>query len=306
MNPQTAKQPLPFGRLLGAAVATAALLAALPAQARTLDPDKPADAVEISRKVACSTVDGAPVTFWWDGRAFSRRQGEKDKVLFRVEGMNTRACVKDTHPERGDGFKLVSRELLLYRDIETNEVLKTWTNPWTGEELEVMHVANDPVNFAMYEKNRDGSPFSWSGKMHEGQWRQTNTVPLWYPNPLGSKYQAEVGGTYHATEMFNFMGSKKELLNSRTKTAGVHVGWVRMSDWLPWMKMNGRDGVIYMHTAGLKVSSWGAMPDTMKDEITKHYPEYRNPPPLDDDRRNVTSWSYYRDVSEGKVELPKR
>ncbi len=283
-----------------------AAVVAVPASARTQDPNNAADAIDISRKVACSTTDGAQVTFWWNGRAFSRRQGEKDKVLFNVEGMNTRACVKDTHPERGEGFKLVSRELLLYRDAKTNEVLKTWTNPWTGEELEVMHVANDPVNFAMYEKNRDGSAFSWSGKMLENMWRQTNTVPLWYPNPLGGKYQAEVGGTYHATEMFNFMGDKKQLLNSRTRSADVHVGWVRMSDWLPWMKMSGRDGVIYMHTAGQKVSSWDAMPETMKAEIRTSYPEYKDAPPLDDDRKNVTSWSYYRDVAEGNVELPER
>lgn len=291
---------------LCAGLALGTMLIAAPSFARTLDPNDPKDAITIARKVACSTVDGEATTFWWDGRAYSRRQGEKDRLLFRVEGMNTRACVADTHPERGPGFKLVSRELLLYRDAQTNELLTTWENPWTGEELDVMHVANDPVNFAMYEKNRDGSPMTWSGKFHEGQWRQTNTVPLWYPNPLGGKYQSEVGGTYHATEMFNFLGDRKDLLNSRGKTAKVHVGWVRMADWLPWMKMNGRDGVIYMHTAGLKVSRWDAMPDTMKQVIRADYPEYTTPPPLDDDRRNVTSWSYYRDVKEGKVTLPKR
>lgn len=291
-------------RIVMAALAVA-LLAPL-ATARTLDPNDPADAIQIMRKIQCSTVDGEQTTFWWNGRAYSRKQGERDKLLFNVEGMNTRACIKDTHPERGDGYKLVSRELLLYRDPKTNEVLATWTNPWSGEEVEVMHVANDPVNFESYEKGRDGSPATFSGDIQENSWRMTTTVPLFYPNPLASKYQAEIGGTYHATEMFNFMGDAKELLNSRTKTASSHVGWVRMSDWLPWMKMGGREGVIYMHTAGLRLSDWDALPETMQDEIEKHFPAYKVTPPLDDDRDNVTSWMYYKRVTEGTETLPDR
>ena len=284
--------------LLAAAAATG--------QAQQLDPNDPRDALTISRKLACSTVDGEPATFWWQGRAYSRRQGERDRLLFNVEGMNVRACVGDVHPERGQGYKMVSRELLIYRDLETGEALSTWENPWTGEVVEVLHVANDPVNFAQYEKDRNGQPFRWRGLITEGKWRQNTTVPLFYPNPLGGDFQAEVGGIYHAVEMFNFMGDAADLLDAAKETAEGHVGWARMSDWLPWMKMGGREGLIYMHTAGLRLSSWDALPDSMKEEIAKHYPIYRTPPPLDDDRRNVTSWIYYKRVGEGAETAPDR
>ncbi len=276
------------------------------AYAQQLDPNDAKDALTLARKIACSTVDGQPATFWWQGRAYSRRQGERDRPLFHVEGMNTRACASATHPTRGQGYRMVSRELLIYRDAQTGQALSTWENPWTGELVEVLHVANDPVNFANYEIGRDGEPLRWSGLITEGKWRQNTTVPLFYPNPLAGDYQAEVGGIYHATEMFNFLGDAAELLDAKTETAGSHVGWVRMSDWLPWMKMGGREGVIYMHTAGLRLSSWDALPDSMKDEIAKHYPSYRKPPPLDDDRRNVTSWIYYKRVAEGSETPPDR
>lgn len=283
-----------------------AAAAAATGQAQQLDPNDPRDALRISRKLACSTVDGEPATFWWQGRAYSRRQGERDRLLFNVEGMNVRACVGDVHPERGQGYKMVSRELLIYRDLETGEALSTWENPWTGEVVEVLHVANDPVNFAQYEKDRNGQPFRWRGLITEGKWRQNTTVPLFYPNPLGGDFQAEVGGIYHAVEMFNFMGDAADLLDAAKETAEGHVGWARMSDWLPWMKMGGRQGLIYMHTAGLRLSSWDALPDSMKEEIAKHYPIYRAPPPLDDDRRNVTSWIHYKRVSEGAEKAPDR
>ena len=285
------------------------LLAAMTApmgHAQQLDPNDPQDALTISRKIACSAADGAPATFWWHGQAFSRRQGERDRLLFNVEGMNVRACTSDVHPERGKGYKQVSRELLIYRDVQTGEALSTWENPWTGEVVDVLHVANDPVNFAQYEKDRTGQPFRWRGLIAEGQWRRNLTVPLFYPNPLAGGYQAEVGGTYHATEMFNFLGDVADLLDAAKETTGSHVGWARMSDWLPWMKMGGREGLIYMHTAGLRLSSWDALPDSMKDEITKHYPAYREPPPLDDNRPNVTSWIYYKRVQEGTEPAPDR
>ena len=282
------------------------LLACSGVAAEMLDPQDTRDALTLQRKVLCSTIDGEPSTFWWAGDAFSRRQGERDKLLFRVEGMNVRACVSHTHPERGEGYRMVSRELLIYRDPKSGEALNTWQNPWTGEVVDVLHVANDPVNHSAYARNRDGSPFTWSGMITEGQWRMNITVPLFYPNPLASNYQKEIGGTYHATEMFNFFGRVDDLLDPETTTAARQVGWARISDWLPWMKMQGREGVIYMHTSGLRLSSWEALPDSMKEEIDTHYPDYRTPPPLDDDRVNVTSWMYYQRVAEGEEVAPDR
>ena len=281
------------------------LFVSVTAFADQLDLDNPDDAFEASRKVGCSPVDGEAVTFWWHGRAYARRQGEKDKLLFKVEGMNTRQCTTVNDPEKGEGYKLVSREILLYLDAKTGEVLSTWDNPWTGETVDVLHVANDPVNHTMYKVGRFG-PARFYGTILDDRWWMTTTVPLWYPNVLASEYQKEIGGVYHATEMFNFMGDMESLLDKDTKTAEVQVGWVRMSDWLPWMLMEGREGIIYMHTAGRKLDSWDDISDLMKDEIAKNYPEYTTPPPADDDRKNETSWSYYKKIREGERVAPKR
>ncbi len=270
------------------------------------NPEDAGDALQIARKVLCSTVDGEPVTYNWTGYLYARRQGERDKRLFAIEGMNIRACVKVQDDERGEGFKLLSREIMLYKDATTGEVLSKWDNPWTGETVNVLHVANDPVNFTSYEIGRNGNPAPWGGEIHGEQWFQSIQVPLYYPNPLASEYQAEIGGTYHATEMFNFYGSTRELLSERETSVPVHVGWTRISDWLPWMRMSGREGVLYVHAAGKKLGSWDDLSDTMKGEIRKHYPDYTAPPPLDDARRNETSWIYYKRLRDGERTAPTR
>lgn len=273
---------------------------------KMLDLNTAEGAHKAMRKVQCSLIDNEPVTYYWFGKAFSRRMGERDKVLFDVEGMNVRACSTISDPKKGTGYHLVSREILLYKDAKTGEILKTWENPWTGEEVEVMHVANDPVNSKSYVMGRNGKPGKFAGDILGDKWQMNFTIPLFYPNPLASEYQKEIGGTYHATEMFNFLGDLEDLKDGSKNTADVAVGWARMSDWLPWMNMQGRDGVIYMHTAGRKLDSWDDMPDGMKDEINKHYPEYVAPPPAGDPRKNMTSWKYYKAVKDGDIKLPKR
>lgn len=270
------------------------------ARAQRLDPNDTGDALTIMRKIQCSTVDNREAIYAWEGKAYARRQGEKDKNVFNVVGMNVRACSAVRDEKRGMGFAMVSREILLYVDKDTGEVIDTWDNPWTGETVRVQHVENDPVNWKSYEIGWDGKPSTWGGDILGSQWNYRSTFPLWYPNPLGSAYQSEIGGTYHATEMFNFFGRTDDLLDASKSEAVVSVGWARLSDWLPWMKMNGREGVFYVHTSGFRLKGWDELSDTMKNYITERAPEYKNAPPQGDDRSNMTSWKHYKQWREDK------
>ena len=55
--------------------------------------------LKAQRKITCSTIDAKPIVYWWYGRMYSRVQGEADRLLFRVEGMNIRACTSIKDPE---------------------------------------------------------------------------------------------------------------------------------------------------------------------------------------------------------------
>ena len=261
------------------------------------EPSPGGEQLEAYRRMQCSLEDGKPAVYWWHGRAYSRVPGEPDRLLFRVEGMNIRQCGTVTDAEKGTGFRLVSREILLYQDPETGEVLKQWQNPWSGETVEVLHVANDPVNGRpSFPIGPGGKPFSLPFTILGDQWWLTSTVPLFYNNALGGEFQQYIGGIYHATEMFNFMGDTSSLEPGSGDTSDIRVGWVRMSDWLPWMKNRGRAGIIYFHTAGRKLDSFDQLSPVMKQQIAENYPKYSEPPPLDDSRPNETSWTYFKKI----------
>ena len=268
------------------------------ADARTLDPSNPEDAVEISKRLQCGEQDGEPAVYYWSGRAYSRVRGERDRHLFNLEGMNIRQCVSVTDPERGTGYRQVSREIMLYTDPETNEVLRSWENPWTGETVEVMHVANDPVNMRApnFPVTRDGSPYQISTYRRIGDWVLIPfEVPLFYTNPLGGDYQEFTGNMYQAMEIFDFAARADEILDSEANTAYPSVSWVRVAQWLPWMRMRSRDGQMIFNAVGSKLrGGYDELPEVLRNEIAANYPEYTAPPPGDDARPNDTTWTVFR------------
>jgi len=272
------------------------------AQAQQIDPNTAEGFVQIQRKIQCSLNDAEPQVYRWFGKGYARVPGERDRHLFNLDGMNIRQCVSVNDPERGTGYRMVSREIMLYLDPKTNEVLRTFDNPWTGEQNEVIHVANDPVNSRAptFGIGRDGSPMSMELNDINGKYLLPLEVPLFYHNPLGGAYQKNIGGTYHATEIFDFNGDTAELLDATQPVAYPVVSWVRIAQWLPWMEMNGRSGVLYFNAMGRKLRSFDELSETMKAEIAANYPEYTAPPPVDDQRPNETSWTYMKKIIDAR------
>ena len=274
---------------------------ALSAQKKTgallpLDLSNPDDALVADQRIQCST-DSSAVTYWWQGTLWSRIEGERDRMLFRFQAMNTRACASFNDPQKGRGYRMVSRELVFYTDPTTGQVLRTWTNPWTGKDTEVMHVSNDPVNMreTSWARGPNG-PYKMTNLVEkDGKAFMSSIVPLFYVNPLAGDYQESVGGFYHAMELFNFFAPMAQLTDRSLKTVpDVQIQWSRVSGWLPWMNMGSRDGLIIYNSQGKKLASWDALPDVMKQEIALNYPEYTKPPALDDTRANETSWTYFK------------
>lgn len=279
----------------------AAFLAAGPAVAADLDLSQPRDALAALRKIHCSTIDAKPLVYHWSGNVWSRVEGEPDRLLFKVEGMNIRQCGAVEDPVRGQGFRLVSRELMLYLDPATGEPLTTWTNPWTGAEVEVAHVANDPVNQRpMFERDAQGRPFVVPFRIQGERVFAPMEIPLFYPNPLAGDYQDYVGNHYHAMEIFDFAADRRILVDSRTDTANAVLSWVRIAPWMPFMKMGSRPGLMVFNAMSQPVDGIEALPQVLRDAIAADYPAYASAPPLDDARPNATSWTVAREIIDAE------
>lgn len=271
-------------------------------QAKQINPSTPEGVVAMDRKVHCSLNDGEFGFYTWGGEAYSRVTGEKDRHLFNVQGFSVRQCATVNDPKKGTGYRMVSRELMFYLDPETNNVLREWENPWTGKTVEVVHVANDPVNGRpTFGKDARGRLKPSSFVFKGGRFFLDIVVPLFYKNPMAGDYQLYVGGFYHATEIFHFSGSTDRLLDGDLDKASAYISWVRLAPWLPWMEMSGRQGTMYVAATGYRLDSFEDVPKVIQREIRRNYPQYRTPPPLDDSRPNQTSWTFFKEEIDART-----
>ena len=275
-----------------------ALVAAQPQVASSLAPG--ADHVRALRRIQCHDEDGRPVVYHWSGRAWSRRPGERDRPLFDVEGMNVRACATVSDDARGTGFRMVSREIMLYLDPRSGEIVDRWTNPWTEEEVEVVHVANDPVNNGPFLPESRFGAFDLGLETRGGRGTLSFTVPLFYPSPLGGDYQEWVGGEYHAMEIFDFFFDLDLVTAVEQPDAEVEISWSRISPWLPWMRMGSRPGLMVFHATGARVGGIEELPSVLRDALRERFPIWMEPPPLDDERPNATTWTVFRDWADAR------
>lgn len=294
-----------------ALAATAALTAASVFAAEQLDVSDPDKALMASNKLFCDNEPGQHSLFWWQGEVYSRIPGEKDKHIFNVTGMNMRQCAKFEDPVKGLGFRSVSREIMLYLDPETNEILRSWTNPWTDEKVEVVHVNNDPVNSRApsFARDEDGNPhakFEPALVLNGTALQGGGAALLFYNNPLAGDYQDFEGGKYHASEFLTMAYPIEDALNAENSAIqDAVISWGRVSDWLPWMKMRGRSGVMVHWTHGMRLPEWNDLPEVLRTEIETNYPIYREPPPTDDARPNDTTWSVFKRWVDEQREVGK-
>lgn len=286
-----------------ATAASALALMVSPTHARTLDPDIPEDAVEIAKRMQCGVSADEPAVFYWSGNIYGRSPGMRDKLLFKGEGMNIRRCVEVTDAERGTGWRMISREIMLMLDPRTGDVVDRWENPYTGDTVDVMQIHNDPVNGSpTLPRRSDGSAFSLGALREVGPYVfYPVEVPLFYDNPLAGEYQDYVGNKYHAMEIFDFAIPSAELYDSTLPTAYPMISWVRISPWAPWMKMGGRPGEMVFNAMGRKMpGGFDDLPDVLKNEIRANYPIYEFAPPKDDDRENETTWTKFKLLTDAE------
>ncbi|MEO0574799.1 MAG: DUF1838 family protein [Pseudomonadota bacterium] len=258
-----------------------------------------ADAFQAAQKSTCGTTETQRTRYGiFEGRTYSRVPGEKDRLLFNVLGINVRHCGLITDDVRGRGFRSVSREIMVYMDPDSGEVIDTWLNPWTGKTIDVMHVANDPVNMRAprFENDEDGAPsLTRNYRLYGDTLVSSAEIPLFYPNPLGGDYQPYVGGTYHAMEIFNSFYDAEKMLDTNVASIGdSKLAWSRVAQWLPWLEMGNRAGLMVFNATGFSTFDKDKIPTRLVEIMNERYPEYWTPPPVNDARANETSWTVFK------------
>lgn len=276
-------------------LAFAGLALATTAPVAALDLTKAEDNLTALAKMRCSLDPAEHVVTWWKGTIFAQLPGKAPSAIMGFEGYN----ICRMEPMEDGSWRFISRELSFYRDLKTGALIDTWDNPLNGRKVDVIHVANDPVNSVFGTKRRDGSPNILPWESAGGDLMMTFNVPLTYPNPLPPKDFPEEssGEMYMGSEHFMFFTDQAAIDDPKVKNAPTSYGWTRIGPWLPWMKMGTAPGNLLYIAQGHKLDGIEALPADMRARIAERYPEYATAPEAWS-QPNETSWTYYRKLKE--------
>jgi len=233
---------------------------------------------------------------WFKGYVMGVRPGEKvvDLIGFEGFGMSRLKWVEGKGSRPGV-YQKILREVGLYTDLKTGEVLEEFRNPFTGEDVRVVHVANDPYNFMI------GQTFPGAEVFNEKTGKtKMKMVPLLLPwQARGGRLELEMhihlrnknkltpekwpressGEYYQASEMFNYHIKPEDMQNEDMTTIPFHGTWGRITPWLPWMLMGQTPGHCqYNAFMGSGEDLEEVMSRNVLDYVEKHYPKYFNAP----------------------------
>jgi hypothetical protein len=224
------------------------------------------------------------------------KPGEAAKELCGFEAFLATRLV----PQEDGTIRRLNREVIFYTNARTGEIIDSWTNPWTGEEVNVVQVANDPFNYTISEwlilapedfKSSDPEkakprkfPLIFPWHSFGGDMLSLSTdMHLLYPNSLDpNKFVRESSGPMvQVSEMMRYNISRADLENPELTSVPYSGTWARVTPWLPWMLMGQESGHVLYNGS----MTGGPTTDIISPQALayaeEHYPQFLSAPTED-------------------------
>ena len=245
---------------------------------------------ETTARLEADIAPGKFVNGYVTGTVCGVRDGEAVRPLFGFEVFSALRVLKQP-----DGsYQRMCRELVFYRDLKTGEMMDTWFNPYTNEEVRVVDIANDPFNYVISEYYPDPPnygglntvkpprrPFlrDWA-LLRDDMVILQSDIHLYYRNALDpAVWPRESAGVMNrVSELFRYQIRREDIENPEL-THLPHTGvWNRVTPWLPWMLMGGAPGHILYSGTFSSVSGVDAIPPAVAKRVLERYPHYQIAP----------------------------
>ena len=207
------------------------------------------------------------------------KYGREGNSLTPLWNTNTIGFSRISYPEQG-GYRVDTLEVVFYTDLLSGERLESWRNPYTSREVEVIVPA--PVAVTSYHSEVGPSERTAPGGIRIAEsiepprtiggdtWVQVEKRVAVAPDPA----EAPI---FSSIEFVDYRGRTADLRSSAPRVdSTLHLEIV--SDWLPWMEMDGRSGGLYTRAQGTKLFTFGDVPKPSRQLLERHYPAIARDP----------------------------
>lgn len=241
---------------------------------------------ETSARIEADIAPGKFVNGYVTGTVMGVRDNEPVRPLMGFEVFSSLRVLKQPN---GD-YQRLCRELVFYRNLQTGELMDEWDNPYTGERVRVVDIANDPFNYVLSEFYPD--PPTYGGLNKDKPPRRPllrdwtlidddtvvlkSDIHLFYPNALDPKKwpRESAGPMNRVSELFRYVINRADIENDAL-THLPHTGvWNRITPWLPWMLMGQSPGHIVYAGTFSTVKGLEAVPERVAKRVRERFPTY--------------------------------
>ena len=202
------------------------------------------------------------------------KYGREGNSLTPLWNTNTIGFSRIRYPERG-GYRVDALEVVFYTNLVSGERLESWRNLYTAREVEVIVPA--PVAVTSYHSEVGPSERTAPGGIRIAEsiqpprtiggdtWVQVEKRVAVAPDPA----EAPV---FSSIEFVDYRG-RTEDLRSGAPRVDATLQLEIVSDWLPWMEMDGRSGGLYTRARGTKLYALENVPAASLELLKRYYPE---------------------------------
>ena len=257
------------------------------AEKQRFDPLNPVDNMNAFVRLLGDSSGERDAFNWYKGSIFSVIGDEKaNTLLVGFEGFS----VCRTVPQDDGTFMNLQREVLYYTDPFSGQILETWKNPFTEEEVRVIPVYNDPVNstYAPEFTQKFGDegeavtfpfilPWTFMGDTAmtvfdvNASWQNVLTPDKWPRESSGDRVRV--------CETLTMFLDRADLDDTSLTSIPYNGAWQRMSPWCPWMLMGQEPGHLFYRSHYRKLpDGLDQLPEHLRAYTEKHYPDYLTAP----------------------------
>jgi hypothetical protein len=305
----------------GAALAAASSLPAVGIAKDAVDYDwmNANDNLSAYIKVTNSLEDREWVHGWYSGLVFGMLPDRTPDALMGLEGFGSGYTVRQPNGSYVSFWK----EVGFYKDLKTNQVIESWTNPYTGETNKVMHIHNRMVKGYLGPEFFSSAPVGdQAGRMdfkfpnYRASDDPTNPFILnwqtigdqtsvWLdfrgevPNLLDPKVwvRESSGARMPICEMFEYVCDADQLADPSLSRIPHSGSWIRLAPWLPWMMMGQSEGRLFYRCTTKNIDGLDDLPPHISEFAAKNYADYLVDE-IDEDQESESSFEVYMKENE--------
>lgn len=180
---------------------------------------------------------------------------------------------------KGPGhYSLEHYEVAYYSEFDTEEAISEWTNPVTGETVDIPHFILGPI---YREYTPEGiiargiapNPLAISiigdRVFIPAQSVDTNVNPM-LPEEWGA-YSS--GPTIYWDSMLTYSANVEEAFDPAVNNAHAEIHMQNMVSWASYMKMGQRPGRTMVRAYGQNISGFDALPDKIRENLKTYTPD---------------------------------